>query len=292
MSDENDRYESSRRRAQSEGDRDVPDASTGELPDSPLYPSPPKPPAPQRRLRPTPPKEGRPKTDFIIEPDSEAGEMEPAPQEVVPSEAMPTQSQRERAKNALTRLREKMAQVATEFAAGKINRAQFNAIYSRYNEQRRITERLLERNPESQAWKQVVREGHTAFLRQHYQARVLSYALYDNESSMPLYSSGNFKVDTSLLVPMLSSFRAAASEMFGAGLKSTEIEGGHWLVFVPGRFTTSIALFSLEPSNRQLDLVQDLHRDFERANHQALERGIREQDDLVFPQRALFERKP
>jgi hypothetical protein len=108
---------------------------------------------------------------------------------------------------------------------------------------------------------------------------------------MPLYSAGGFKIDTDLLVPMLSSFRAAASEMFGAGLKSTEIEGGRWLVFVPGQLTTSIILFSREPSDRQLDLMQDLHRDFERANQQTLEAGVRNRDELVFPQRALFERK-
>ncbi|MBN1287744.1 MAG: hypothetical protein JXB47_20255 [Anaerolineae bacterium] len=274
MRDENDSPESSER--QSPG---------AELPSSPLHPPHPETSTPQRRLRPKPPGD-RPKTDFIIK----SQVTDPTDEEIAADE-MPTQSQRERAERALARLREKMAQVATEFATGKINRAQFNAIYSRYNEQRQITERLLERNPNSQAWRQVVKEGHTTFLRQHYQAHVLSYALYDNESSMPLYSLGNFKIETSLLVPMLSSFRAAASEMFGAGLKSTEIEGGRWLVFVPGRFTTSIVLFSVEPASRQLDLVQDLHRDFERANQQALARGVRDQETLVFPQRALVERK-
>ncbi len=273
MSNENDTQEPLKQ-------QDVP----GELsPSSPLHPVRPDVPAPQPRLRPSTPR--RPKTDFLIEPDPREDV------EVISSEPPPTLSQRQRAEEALMRLREKMAQVANEFAAGKINRSQFNAIYTRYNEQREITERLLERDPDSVAWRQVVQEGHTAFLRQHYQARVLSYALYDNDSSMPMYSLGNFRIETSLLVPMLSAFRTAASEMFGAGLKSTEIEGGRWLVFVPGRFTTSIVLFSLEPSPRQLDLVQDLHRDFENANHQALERGSRSQDRLVFPQRALFERK-
>lgn len=268
--------------------REAAEQRSPESPSSPLHPPHPETPAPQRRLRPRPPK-GRPKTDFMIQPDAASDET--GTESTPSAQPAPTKNQRERAEKALARLREKMAQVATEFATGKINRAQFNAIYSRYNEQRQITERLLDRNPNSQAWQQVVKEGHTSFLRQHYQAHVLSYALYDNESSMPLYSLGNFKIETSLLVPMLSSFRAAASEMFGAGLKSTEIEGGRWLVFVPGRFTTSIVLFSVEPSTHQLDLVQDLHRDFERANQQALARGVRDQETLVFPQRALFERK-
>ena len=35
-------------------------------------------------------------------------------------------------------LRKKMEHIASEFADGKINRAQFNAIYRRYDEQRTI----------------------------------------------------------------------------------------------------------------------------------------------------------
>jgi hypothetical protein len=261
-------------------------------PPPPLSSPPSQVPDPQRQLHSSPPQ-GHPLTDFLPESGAEEkGQEETQPLRAeLEAEPPSGETQRERAEESLARLREKMAQVATEFAAGKLNRAQFNAIYSRYNEQRMITERLLERNPASQAWQQVIQEGHTTFLREHYEAHILSYALYDNESSMPIASHGHFKIDTSLLVPMLSSFRAAASEMFGAGLKSTEIVGGRWLVFVPGQLTTSIILFSLEPSARQLDLVQDLHRDFERANQQALARGVRAPDRLVFPQRALFERK-
>jgi hypothetical protein len=288
--------ERNRREPPVQGAHDDSEQSTEKPPNSPLYPSASEGPSSQRRLRPNPPARGRPKTDFIIQPgeeaDDDASADEASTEPTAGASEQASASQRERAERALGRLREKMAEVATEFANGKINRAQFNAIYSRYNEQRQITERLLERNPKSQAWKQVVKEGHTSFLRQHYQAHLLSYALYDNASSMPLYSAGGFKIDTDLLVPMLSSFRAATSEMFGGGLKSTEIEGGRWLVFIPGSFTTSIILFSREPSDRQLDLMQDMHRDFERANHQILETGVHSRDELVFPQRALFKRRP
>ncbi|GAB4443345.1 MAG: hypothetical protein Kow00120_12610 [Anaerolineae bacterium] len=305
MNEEHPKRESSSRRLlsgraenparDSEGAPEEPDDNT---PRSPLHPTPPGAPEPPQRLVPNPPplRPRAPQTPPAesARPTPDDAERAPLPEASsgASEEERAAQTQRDKVERALTRLREKMAQVATEFAAGRINRAQFHAIYSRYNEQRTITERLLERNPDSQAWQQVVQEGHTAFLRQHYEARVLSYVLYDNESSMPIASHGRFKIDTGLLVPMLSAFRSAATEMFGAGLKSTAIEGGRWLVFVPGEFTTAIVLFSLEPSARQLDLVQDLHRDFERANRQALARGEARADRLVFPQRALFERNP
>ena len=52
--------------------------------------------------------------------------------------------------SALNTLRRKMELVSDEFAQGKINRAQFNAVYKRYSEQRTIIERLVERNPMTQ----------------------------------------------------------------------------------------------------------------------------------------------
>ena len=67
------------------------------------------------------------------------------------------------------------------------------------------------------------------------------------------------------------------------------IDNGRWIAIVPGRYTTAIALFSLEPSMQQFTHIQDLHRDFERANRLTLEHGIRAPEQLVFPHRALFE---
>src|SRR5262245_27349023 len=74
---------------------------------------------------------------------------------------------------ALENLRGKMEGVARDYAGGKLNRAQFNAIYGRYDEQRKIIERLLERDPENDAWQHVAEPGHTQFLLNHFQARPL-----------------------------------------------------------------------------------------------------------------------
>ena len=170
-------------------------------------------------------------------------------------------------------LRSKMAQVAEEFAQGKLNRVQFQEIYSHYQRQRSDIETALFATPGSNAWRGAVSPGQTTMLRQRHTAQILSYAIYDNTSSMPLAAAGEFKMDASLLVPMLSSFRSATQEMFGGGMRSTEIEGGRWLSFVPGRYTTLFALFSVEPSRLQLTLIQDLHRDFETAHSYELAQG-------------------
>lgn len=194
-----------------------------------------------------------------------------------------------RVEEALARLREKMVQVATEFAEGKINQAQFQAIYSRYQEQRIITEQLLARDPTTDAWQSVLTEGHTTFLRHQYEARVLGYTLCDHQSGQTIVTHGHFDLPPDLLTPMLSSFYSATTEAFGSGMRSTVIEDGRWVVLVPGRYTTAIVIFSLQPSERQLRLVSDLHQDFEHANQPTLVSGDVIPDRLVYPQRFLLQ---
>jgi hypothetical protein len=173
----------------------------------------------------------------------------------------------------LQQLRGKMAQLAEDFAQGKLNRMQFHQIYAHYQRQRQEVEEALVSAAGPESLPPSVAIGLTGVLRERHAAKILSYAIYDNNTSLPLASVGTFRVDTSLLVPMLSSFRSAATEMFGAGLRSTEIEGGRWLCFVPGNFATLIVLFSVEPARVQITLVEDLHRDFEVANRASLASG-------------------
>jgi hypothetical protein len=211
--------------------------------------------------------------------------VEPATQTELPSQPEPAAASKPSTPADLRRflqeLRTKMAQLAEDFAQGKLNRLQFQEIYAHYQSQRQQVETALVNAGGLESLRASVAVGMTGLLRERHAAKVLSYALYDNESSLPLASVGSFRIDTSLLVPMLSSFRSAATEMFGAGLRSTEIEGGHWLCFVPGQFTTLMVLFSVEPARVQLTLIEDLHRDFEVANRAALIGGRgREAADL------------
>ena len=179
-------------------------------------------------------------------------------------------------------LRGKMARLSDDFAVGKINRTQFEAIYKHYQDQLQQIEQALYRLPGSTEWRGAVSQGMTGQLRERHAAQVLSYAIYDNTTSLPLATVGSFNVDTSLLVPMLSSFRSATAEMFGAALRSPELEGGRWLRFVPSLHTTLIVLFSSEPARLQLSLIEDLHHDFEVAYSPAFEHGDAQQAAEAF----------
>ena len=193
------------------------------------------------------------------------------------------------AEDYLRAVSDKMMKLAEDFALGRVNRAQFQEVYKHYLEERAAIERLLEAQPDTPAWKGAVTDGESVLIKRKHAAQPLGYAIYLNANSLPLRSVGDFRVDSATLVSMLSSFRSATAEIFGAGLKSSEIEGGRWMCFVPGAHTTLIVLFSLEPASLQLELLEQLHRHFERANQPAFEAGLPDPTKLVYPHAAAFE---
>jgi len=196
------------------------------------------------------------------------------------------------ARQFLERLRAKTNKVVQDFAGGVINQRQFQAVYGHYQRQRREIEQALIQMPGSGAWRAVAVEGHTTFLREQHAAQVFSYAIYETISGMALAQVGDLCVDPELLVPMLSSFRSITQELFGAGMRRTEIDGGRWLCFVPGQYTTLLVIFSAEPAVLQLQMIEDLHRDFELVNQLTLSSGDVSRRALTFTHLWAFEGEP
>ncbi len=242
-----------------------------------------------------PPPAARPTSP--IRPPSPPPTPSPAPVPLAPPRgptiptAISSPAERLQAEAALEELRHKTAHVASEFAEGKINRAQFSSMYAYYNEKRIIIEQLLRRDPDTQAWQPVARGGHTGFLRQHFEARVMAFGVYDAGAFEPFVAQGTVTLPGDAIQPVLTALYIVQRNRKELKPISRKAANGRWLVVVPGGFTTAIALFSLEPAAQQVALVRDLHYDFERANRRILERGIRQPDQLVFPHRALFEQR-
>ncbi len=193
------------------------------------------------------------------------------------------------AETAMNDLRAKMAQVSVEYANGRLNRAQFDALYQRYSEQRTIIERLIARDPHSSAWKQVLGAAEASgYLRDHYEAEALYYVVYRHEQPQPLASGGRQPIPA-LIAPALRRIWAVPGAP-KQGLGRRQITDTHWLILAAGERTVTAVMFSQEPSITQARLVRDLHTDFERANTTALLRGWIMPERMVFPQRALLER--
>jgi hypothetical protein len=192
--------------------------------------------------------------------------------------------------DALRHIEEKMREVTRELALGHINQAQFQAVFSRYAEQQAVIRRMLSRNPGSDAWQRVAKEGHTHFLRERHKARLLGLALYAHQDGGMIRSLGRFSLPDELrqTLPALVTKPPKAGS---ANPQKTQIEGGRWLVYHRAAYTTLAAVFSSEPAEEQVEEQCRLHQQFEAENSAALELGLYRSAPLGFPQMALFEKK-
>lgn len=192
---------------------------------------------------------------------------------------------------ALKLLLHKMARVKEEYKNGKLNPAQYEALTQRYNEQHTIIQRLIERDPEGKAWKQVLgTQGHTGFLRQHFEAQAIYFVVYHHELKARIYASGRRKPDEALIKPVLKQLWGLPTRP-KSGIGRKPLGEDQWLIMVVGEVTVTVIHFTLEPSAEQIQLARDLHADFERANAAALTRGAIVPERMVFPQRALVENR-
>jgi hypothetical protein len=172
----------------------------------------------------------------------------------------------EEAQTYLKRLHEKVDALAERFARGGINRKQFEELFAHYQGEIQSIEQFMAMNPDSEEWKNLVSEGQSILIRRKHAAHLVGVAIYDQRSGLPIRTVGEFGVDPALFVPMLFAYQSATREIFGGAVRSTQIEGGKWLAFIPGQLSTTLALFSTEPSQEQIKTMENVHRVFETAN--------------------------
>jgi hypothetical protein len=200
-----------------------------------------------------------------------------------PDDATPVGIDMKGALAFIEELQAKIHKLVEDFAGGLINRTQFHELYDRYHRQMTRIMQLAANPADLSSALSKDPNDDTFNIKKRLTARVLGVSIYSNQSGLPIETLGEFAVDTALIVPMLSSYRAATREIFKAGMRSTAMENNQWLCFVPGNFTTLIALFSVEPAMMQMAAVEAMHRDFETANKVALEQGNVDPAMLAYP---------
>lgn len=190
-------------------------------------------------------------------------------------------------RSALDQIRNKLENATREYSAGKLNAVQFNAIYRHYMEKRTIIEKLLERNPDTDAWRAAASQGKTLFLRDKFEARPLYFVVFRRGDKQPLHSEGKLPTRAAEQVHNMMKLLWRMEE-WKTGLARKSLGDGLWLLLMVGQQSLTIIIFFFQPSTLQINLIRDLHTDFERANSKLLERGL-PPERMVFPQRSLLE---
>jgi len=187
------------------------------------------------------------------------------------------------ARDYIEKVRQKEDALAMRFASGTINRKQFEELYASYQQEIRMVEQFMSQNPESQDWRNQVTDGQSMIIRRRHQSEMTGYSIYDLRSGLPIQTRGDFGVDPALFVPMLFAYQSATREIFGGEVRLTQIEGGKWLCFIPGKVTSTIALFNNEPTQQQIKNLEQSQKLFEEANAHQLQREMIDPDALVLP---------
>lgn len=190
---------------------------------------------------------------------------------------------REEAIRHLDKMHQKISSLSIRFSNGGINKAQFTDLFKFYQAEISRLEQFINLYPDAENWQEVVNEGHSILIRRRLTAKLLGFSIYNQLSGLPLCTIGQFGLEPALFVPMLHAYQNATKEIFGAGMKSTEILDGQWVIFMPGTYTTTIALFIKEPSGDQIRKLENLHRVFEKANEKLLKLPKYNLCDLIVP---------
>lgn len=179
----------------------------------------------------------------------------------------------------LDQIRTKMNKIVDEFAQGEISREQFNQIYEHYQSQMVMAMQMSDTSvPDSS----LGNAKETIALRNALTAKAKAMTVYYHATGLLLETIGDFDVSVAQIAPELN--RLSATIQSGKKLPpKSDKQGDQWLLYVPGRYSTAVMLFSNEPSGRQTNIVENLHRDFEVANEAALRSGHADGTTLVYP---------
>lgn len=200
----------------------------------------------------------------------------------------PKEKQPDDPQQALIQIRQRLNAITREYSAGNLNNVQFQALYRHYMEKRMVIEKLVERDPDTDAWQAAASEGNTGYLRDKYEARPLYYVVFREGEKRPLMAEGKLPQKAAeQLHKLLKIFWMMKT--WRQGLARKAVGDGVWMLLMVGNNALTITVYFLQPSTIQTNQMRDLHTDFERANKQALERKL-PAERMVFPQRALMDK--
>jgi len=196
-------------------------------------------------------------------------------------------SPNETPESTLARLQHEIEKLTREYTAGRINSAQYNALYRHFSEKRTLIEKLVERNPQSNTWRMAAEHHKTSFLREQLEARPLYYVVFRRGERDPLLANGKLSLRAAEQVHKMLQV-LWAMQTWRKGLARKSMGEGMWMLLCIGDNALTLVIYLLQPSTVQVNQLRDLHEEFELANRLSLTRNMLP-ERMVFPQRALME---
>jgi hypothetical protein len=202
--------------------------------------------------------------------------------------AVIAQKQIAQGQTLLDQIQGKIKKLIDEFACGELSREQFDKIYEHYQSQIMMATQMM-MEADSMAMMGNLTPGETIAIRKGLTAKAKAMTVYYYATGLLLETIGDFDAPIALLSVKLNNIAEQVRLGQKVDIFADKI-GEDWVLFVPGKYSTAVMLFSHEPAARQNGLIQSMHFDFERANETALKSGHADRSALVYPFQSFVRR--
>lgn len=179
----------------------------------------------------------------------------------------------------------KIQHTVDEFAAGEINRETFHQLYDRYHNQIETARDALE----SEHWNLFYglrNDVNSTVLRDFYKGRAVGIIVYHHRSGSFFETMGDFTLPADAMQQIEQRLDSYTERILAGQFidwETVHLSERDWLLFEPAQQTTVVARFENEPSAKQSDQIDRLHRDFEKANAHLLAQPRVNAYQLAYP---------
>lgn len=185
----------------------------------------------------------------------------------------------------------KIDNLLREFAAGKLNREQFNVLYQRFSGQLDLAAQIISTGDMGLVNSSESQQQSTIALRQAHMGKALGLRIYQTKTGATIETLGNFDVSAFDISPVLTAFSHFKANGKKAEPRVEEMRDKRWLLFAAGDYTTVVTLFHNEPSPMQMEEIKRLHHHFEVANQNLLETERLDSKELAYPFMVFVQQK-
>lgn len=182
----------------------------------------------------------------------------------------------------IAELQAKIQRLLEDFSEGKMNKDQFNTVYARYNSQLKLVEDAISSGMTDPV--KAAQDGElTAAIMDARRGKFLGLRIYNTRNSMVIHTLGEFDVPGGKVMPFVENMIMLIESRQPLGRLLEKVDDKRWMLFGSGRFSISVTLYKNEPSRRQTQEVNRLHRDFEEANKSFFQAGNFDPHQLAYP---------
>ena len=178
--------------------------------------------------------------------------------------------------------KKKIEALSQRYANGELNKDQYENLLKHYQEKIQKLEDMVEDHNGQMLKRKDLPEGQTLIIRRAHAARLTGISVYKKDPFDILKIAGDFSLDHNGMRPLIHLVAKKNENEDGLPIQLEKIND-QWVLLVCGEMSVTVALFTAEPSKKQINKMRELQLNFESANSNLLNHSKVKKELLVIP---------